>query len=541
MKKEKRARPARTRAQAAESGAARPAGGAGKPLRALGFAQKLTLAMLLVLAMALSLGGAVVLAGNFDDALNEAGQQAEVQHLLQCYALESDLLDVAARGETVTDGHLARYGSSLENYVGGKLVALYWGAAAAQAGASSAAAETETEAQAQANAQTASGTERQPAALRTVYTSFPWDEGPTGQTDTYRMHRDGGRTYMLFEAEVETVGNPPVTLLTGHDVTSVFAARDRALLRFWEMELVVLVCAGAMIALLSRWLTKPLARLTQASESIAGGAYGERTGLSGGDEIGVLSRSFDAMAAAVQEKVDALELSVRQREDFMSAFTHELKTPMTAVIGYADTLRSMQCEPEQQQRAANYIFSEARRVEALSEKLLQLLGLRERAPALEPLELERVFARAKAALGPSVAPVEPVFQPAPGVRVRGDADLLVDLLYNLVQNAARARPKDGRVSIGWHTAAEGRGVEVTVRDAGCGIPAAALARVTEPFYMVDKSRARAGGGSGMGLALCEKIAALHGGRLEIESVEGEGTAVTVRLPAADGEEGGAAV
>ena len=111
---------------------------------------------------------------------------------------------------------------------------------------------------------------------------FPGTSGPTGQTDTYRMHRDGGRTYMLFEAEVETVGNPPVTLLTGHDVTSVFAARDRALLRFWEMELVVLVCAGAMIALLSRWLTKPLARLTQASESIAGGAYGERTGLSGG-------------------------------------------------------------------------------------------------------------------------------------------------------------------------------------------------------------------------------------------------------------------
>ena len=188
-----------------------------------------------------------------------------------------------------------------------------------------------------------------------------------------------------------------------------------------------------------------------------------------------------------------------------------------------------------------YIFSEARRVEALSEKLLQLLGLREQAPALEPLELERVFTRARAALGPSVAPVEPVFQPAPGVRVRGDADLLVDLLYNLVQNAARARPKDGRVSIGWHTAAEGQGVDVTVRDTGCGIPAAALARVTEPFYMVDKSRARAGGGSGMGLALCEKIAALHGGRLQIESVEGEGTAVTVRLPAADGKEGGAAV
>ena len=105
------------------------------------------------------------------------------------------------------------------------------------------------------------------------------------------------------------------------------------------------------------------------------------------------------------------------------------------------TLRSMQCEPEQQQRAANYIFSEARRVEALSEKLLQLLGLREQAPALEPLELERVFTRARAALGPSVAPVEPVFQPAPGVRVRGDADLLVDLLYNLVQKRPVPGPR----------------------------------------------------------------------------------------------------
>lgn len=114
MKKEKRAR-AGGRARRRRKAARPPAGGAGKTLRALGFAQKLTLAMLLVLAMALSLGGAVVLAGNFDDALNEAGQQAEVQHLLQCYALESDLLDVAARGETVTDSHLARYGRSLED------------------------------------------------------------------------------------------------------------------------------------------------------------------------------------------------------------------------------------------------------------------------------------------------------------------------------------------------------------------------------------------------------------------------------------------
>lgn len=474
-----------------------------------GFALKLTLAMVLVLTLALSLGGAALLAGNFSDSLNEAGQQAEAQHLLQCYALESNLLDVAARGETVTDSHLARYGSTAADYTEGVLAALF----RARDGAE--------------------GENGGAPATETVYSSFPWAEMPAGREDAYRMRRADGHTYMLFESSVRVAGGPAVTLLTGHDVTSVLAARDRALVRFWEMELVVLVCAGAVIAFLSRWLTRPLARLTAASESIAAGAYGERTGLAGGDEIGALSRSFDTMAAAVEEKVAALELSVRQREDFMSAFSHELKTPMTAVIGFAETLRSVQCEPEEQRRAAGYIYSEARRVEALSQKLLALMGLSDAPPVLAPLALDEVLARAHTALAPSIAPVALDVPPAPGVSVVGDGDLLTDLLYNLVWNAVRAKPKDGRVRIEWRRAEDGAAVEVTVRDTGCGIPPEAVARVTEPFFMVDKSRARAGGGSGIGLALCKKIAEVHGGSLGIESVLGEGSAVTVRLRAAE--------
>ena len=106
----------------------------------------------------------------------------------------------------------------------------------------------------------------------------------------------------------------------------------------------------------------------------------------------------------------------------------------------------------------------------------------------------------------------------------------LDLLRNLIRNAltaCRGKPGAG-VTVGCR--AEGDRAVFTVADTGCGIPPQDLPRLTEPFYMVDKSRARAGGGSGLGLALCARIAAVHGTALEFASTPGAGTTVTVRLP-----------
>ena len=233
------------------------------------------------------------------------------------------------------------------------------------------------------------------------------------------------------------------------------------------------------------------------------------------------------MAAAVQKNVDALALSARQREEFMGAFTHELKTPMTAIIGYADTLRTLELDPEGRRRAAGYIFSEAKRVEALSGKLLALLGLAQKPAALAPVQMDRVLRQLSVSLAPVLGPVKLDLRGEKGLCALGDEDLLVDLLYNLVHNAQKAAPKDGMVHV-LCTRAPG-GVLLCVRDTGCGIPKEELCRVTEPFYMVDKSRARKAGGSGMGLALCQKIAALHGAQLCIESQVGVGTRVSFTL------------
>lgn len=142
--------------------------------------------------------------------------------------------------------------------------------------------------------------------------------------------------------------------------------------------------AAVVVWLVSRRLTHPLTVLTAASARIAAGDYALRTRMHTGDELEILSQGFDQMAGAVQDKVEALELSVQQRDDFVGAFTHELKTPMTGIIGYADLLRSMQPDPEEQREAAGAIFHEAQRLEALSGKLLQLMGLGEHAPNWYP-------------------------------------------------------------------------------------------------------------------------------------------------------------
>ena len=292
-----------------------------------------------------------------------------------------------------------------------------------------------------------------------------------------------------------------LVMVTTFDVTEIFAARNRSLQRFFLLEAAVVAGAAVVVWLVSCRLTHPLTVLTQG---------------------------FDQMAGAVQDKVEAVELSVQQRDDFVGAFTHELKTPMTGIIGYADLLRSMQPDPEEQREAAGAIFHEAQRLEALSGKLLQLMGLGEHAPQLVPVQLDSVFAEARRTVAPALNGCILTMQ-SNGLTVQGDADLLCDLVINLVTNAAKASTPGSAIAV-CAEQADGS-IRLTVQDHGQGIPADKLARVVESFYMVDKSRSRRQGGSSLGLALCSRIAQAHGGTLAMESELGKGTTVTVTLPA----------
>lgn len=201
---------------------------------------------------------------------------------------------------------------------------------------------------------------------------------------------------------------------------------------------------------------------------------------------------------------------------------------MTSILGYADLLRRGTLSPEEQASAADYIFSEGKRLERLSLKLLDLYLAQHQQPALVPTAPGEILQDLADHLAPRLARegIALSAESGPGVCLL-EPDLFRSLLLNLVDNSRKALEKGGRIALTC-TMTE-TGCRLTVEDNGRGMPPEVLAHLTEAFYRVDKSRARAQGGAGLGLALCERIAVLHGGAIHFASTPGQGTTVTVSL------------
>ena len=436
------------------------------------FAYKMVCLLVLVLSASFGVGGCYLLYSDFSAQLARAEAANADTHRQVCTLLQGEILDRQRRGESLDDAALTEL---LANFA---LPTALWRDGVCIVGSG--------------------------------------DLLPDGTMEVRRL-ADGG-----VQATYASSLQGGLQLATAYDLTDLYRGRDAALRRFLLLEAAVLAAGAAVTTVFARRMTRPLRTLTTASAEIADGDYARRTGLHTGDEIETLSSSFDKMADAVQEKITALQADVRQREDFMGAFAHELKTPMTSIIGYADMLRTIQASPAEQYEAAGAIYHEGRRLEALSGKLLALLGLGEETITLQPTALAALWPRLQAA-----CPGVPLQLPACDAAVQADADLLLDLLCNLVGNAVKASEPGQPVEV--RAADNGDTVTLTVADHGCGIPQSEISRVTEPFYMVDKSRARKQGGSGLGLALCKRIAEVHGSDLHIESTPGEGTRVSVIL------------
>lgn len=307
------------------------------------------------------------------------------------------------------------------------------------------------------------------------------------------------------------------------DVTSVYTDLLALSYRFSRISLLVILCTAALITLLVRTILRPIQRLKESTSLIAAGVYDRRIAVDEQDEVGSLAMDFNVMAQAVENRVEALKEEAERRTLFVSALTHELKTPMTSIKGNAETLLMTKMDEEEREAALLQIDADCTRVERLSHKLMQLLVLK-RSDDIEP----KPQSVAELLAMVCDAAKEQLKQRGLALRVENhmqqlkmDKDLLCELLLNLIDNAGKASPRGSVIAL------RARGDIISVSDSGHGIPPEELHRLTEPFYMVDKARSRKQGGMGLGLALAQEIARLHGAHLAFESEVGKGTTVKV--------------
>ncbi|MDE5588692.1 MAG: HAMP domain-containing histidine kinase, partial [Acetatifactor sp.] len=283
--------------------------------------------------------------------------------------------------------------------------------------------------------------------------------------------------------------------------------------------------------ILSRYITKPISSLGRTAKRIADGNFELRSNNRSNDEIGQLARNFNRMADKLVEQMEAKILEAKQKEDFTAAFAHELKTPLTSIIGYADMMNTMKMSPEERAESTYYIYSQGRRLESLSHKLLDLVSMDKNPVVLKPVHTDRLEENIRTTVRPiwEQRNIKGKVEMDKGV-ILGDEELLLSLFYNLLDNAAKAMDKGEMGFILLKGTSLPGAYEVKVVDNGRGIPQDEIGRITEAFYMVDKSRSRKEGGAGIGMALCLKIINLHRGTLKIDSKLGEGTVMRVVFP-----------
>ena len=222
-----------------------------------------------------------------------------------------------------------------------------------------------------------------------------------------------------------------------------------------------------------------------------------------------------------------------RQEEFIGSFAHELKTPLTAMIGYADMLRAQEMSQEERFQAANYIFKEGKRLEALSFKLLDLLVVRQQELKRHPVDACWLAKEVQGTLQPALKGQGLLLKVnVEEVMLSLEPDLMKTVLMNLIDNGRKAM--DGSPGVLYLLGRrEEKGFSYYVRDMGKGIPEPELKHITDAFYMVDKSRSRQQGGAGLGLSICAEIVSRHGGLMTFKSTVGKGTVVRVFIPVND--------
>lgn len=236
---------------------------------------------------------------------------------------------------------------------------------------------------------------------------------------------------------------------------------------------------------------------------------------------------FARIANENEEKAEAEKI----RREFTANVSHELKTPLTTISGYAQMINNGMAKPEDINEFGRKIEKESDRLLTLIDDIINLSNLDERTGIEKPEDVdlsliteEAIYVLEKAAKERGIQ----IFYSKTPTFIQGNATLISELVYNLLDNAVKYNKDNGKITVFVGETAEG--VELSVKDSGIGIPKEDTERIFERFYRVDKSHSKKVGGTGLGLSIVKHVCACHNARIRVKSIVGKGTTIYVTFP-----------
>jgi signal transduction histidine kinase len=343
----------------------------------------------------------------------------------------------------------------------------------------------------------------------------------------YVIRSENNRSY-LFINDLIKVNESELLMSYIKDISEVQVQRKEQYLLFLKTGAAGLIVIALIVELLSRVLIKPIEELRKSAKKIAAGSFSERVEVKGKDEISDLGAQFNMMADEVEKKIVELEIEGERKQRFIDNLTHELRTPLTSVIGYSELLQKINYDEATFSKGLGYIHSEGTRMLRLINSLMEMILLRQGNLTLEKVNI--LFLLKEAVDLMQVRAREKnleLIELGESLDINIDRDMIKGVMLNLIDNAIKASIEGKKIIIGCEKSKQH--YHIFVQDEGRGMEQNEIPRITEPFYRVDKSRARKEGGAGIGLALCKQIIESHGGELNIESELGKGTKVSIVL------------
>lgn len=337
------------------------------------------------------------------------------------------------------------------------------------------------------------------------------------------IHSSNG--YLFHTSCKININNQDFIIESFRDITSIFSQREVQIKLYQKLMVVLLTITIILFSLISFWITRPITKLSKTARKITDGDLNQRADIKTRDEVGQLAADFNQMSEHLQNNILELEQAAIRQKQFTGSFAHELKTPLTSIIGYADLLRSHILDEEERLVLADRIFKEGKRIEALSFRLMDLIVIQE-----TNIEKKSVDIKNQLNLVVSSFPTQRIKDTninvnAQSYQLKIEPILFQSLIHNLIDNALKAITSNGDIFIKGEKVKEGYAIYIV--DNGKGIPSEALSKITEAFYVVDKSRSKENSGIGLGLSICGAIMEAHNGVISIESNINKGTKVTL--------------